>query len=180
MAKPEANTNKNVNKIIIVVCLLIIVGGAIYLLAKGSDSSTSTTKVSSSNAKMFITPQSKQVSQGTELTVKIEADSEDKNVNTVEADVSYPVKYFEFESIDEAGSAFPVGVQGDAKDGVITIVRGSTKPVKGKILVGTIKLQVKDQAGSTQLDFTKDTKLFSSTTNKDILAKTSGATVTVK
>jgi hypothetical protein len=176
--KPLIQNNKT-SKIIAAVCVLVIVAVGLFLLLK-DDKTTPATQVSYGDASLSLSPATQAVTKGQQIDVSVWANSGSKGINTVEADINYPADYFDFVSVDDTNSSLPYAVEGDAKDGVITIVRGTTSSVKGNSLVAVVKLQAKDQAGVAKLSFSKDSKVFTSNNNKNILSKTGTGTYTIK
>lgn len=173
--------NKKANKIIAIVCAVVIIAVGLSLLLRGdSVAPGAASKPKHPGVSLYISPSSQTLSKNSDLSLEVWASSGNDNINTVEANLSYSADYFEFQSVDGSGSSFPLAVQGDAKEGVISIVRGTTTPVKGKVLVATVKLHAKDKAGTTKIDFEMSSKLFDSKTNTAILPKTSQATYKIK
>lgn len=177
----SSTPNKKTSKIIALVCVVVIIVVGLALVLKGNDPApASNSQSSEGQASFYVSPDTQSVAKGQQLSINVWANSGSKSINTVEADLSYAADYFDFVGVEGTNSSFPYGVQGDAKDGVITIVRGTTNPVKSNSLVAVIKLQAKDKAGSTKISFTKDSKIFAKGGTKNILSKTTAGKYTIK
>lgn len=176
----NARQNKKISKIIAIICVIIIVAAALVVLLRDKTEAPSASTEKPSGVSMYVSPDAQTLSRGQELSLSVWANSDEEKVNAVEADINYPTDYFSFEKVDDTTSSFPLAVQADEKDGKITIVRGTTTPIQGNNLIAVVKLQIKDKSGRARISFTKDSKLFGSSSNKDILKSTKTGTYTIK
>lgn len=77
------------------------------------------------------------------LSIPIKLSTSDKNIYSLQAEISYPVNLLKFEGIDYTSSSFPLEVVSKENNGQISIIRGSFSPVKGSDkLIGTLNFRV--------------------------------------
>lgn len=80
---------------------------------------------------------------GGTLSIPVKLSTSDKNIYSVQAEISYPANLLKFESIDYTLSSFPLEVVSKENSGQISIIRGSFSPVKGSDrLIATLNFKV--------------------------------------
>jgi hypothetical protein len=138
-------------------------------------------------ASLSVTPSSQTVTEGDIVTVVIHVNSGTDDINSVQANLSYPTSKLAFSALDYTGSAFGVHASQNTGGGVIQVGLGTTSPVQGSQTVVTVKFQA-IASGSASLsygcDFDSSTCpagniVLRSSDNADILTSKTGATVTV-
>lgn len=173
----KTSNNKNTSKIVAVVCVIIILVAGAVLIFRGNSAAPSNGAL---NPSLYVSPDSQSVGKNQEIKVSVWADSTDQKVSTVEADIKYPADTFDVVKVDAAKSSFQVSLPVKQSEGYVSIVRGSTTPLKGTLLVAVLTLQSKDKTGTGSLTFTEDSKLFATGQTKSILAETKNGKFTVK
>lgn len=154
--------------VLIAVLVFLVFGANVFGSVQNKDS-----KKSESNVHMMLESDKTIAYSGDIVTIKVYADSAATNVNAVQAAVKYPSDILEFKEVDAANSGYPIQAYQSTDDGKIEVVRGVVGGVSNKQLVAELKFVAK-AAGNAQLTFDKDgTILVDSTTNKNILEKSS-------
>jgi len=167
------------NVIIIVVCLVvIIIAGLAIALRKNSSTSTSVNP--NSPVSLYLSPAKQTINGGADISVGVWANTNDKDVTAVQANLTYPSDMFEFVSIDSSGSAFALDAQSKGGDGKVSIARANTQPVSGNVEVAIVKLHALDKTGPAKVEFASGSAMVDSTTNKNVLETTVPATYTIK
>lgn len=119
---------------------------------------------------IILTPNSKPVSKGEDLAVKVELETGKGNgTNSYMAILSYPQDKLEFVSINTDGSPFAMSLVSKGGDGKVSMIRGSTKTVEGKLLAGTVNFKAKSQADASDVKVTNESAIIRSSDNSNIL-----------
>jgi hypothetical protein len=69
-------------------------------------------------------------------------------INAVETDISYPSSKLQYVGFSATGSAFEISATNGGSDGLATVARGTTTPVTGSALVGTMTFKALVGSGS--------------------------------
>lgn len=125
-----------------------------------------------------VDPSANSVAVGSEFPVAIRAMSSTP-VNAVQATITYPSDKLTLVSINTAGTAFDIGAEENITAGTISLIRGTTTPKTGNLLVATALFKAK-AAGTASVLVTNDSKLVSSQSNTDILQTTGSGTYTIQ
>jgi hypothetical protein len=141
-------------------------------LAAPSGGNKSRSNLSAPN--LTLSPTSKRVSVSSPLVVELWADSAGRNVNAVQANLTYPLDKLNFVNVDTTGSAFGLAVQANGENGKISIARGSFEPISGKLYIAKINFTGAARSGKATVSFAQGRALLSSDTNQDILTATYG------
>ncbi|HET8709310.1 MAG TPA: cohesin domain-containing protein [Candidatus Saccharimonadales bacterium] len=128
---------------------------------------------------LYLTPASGSYSTGSSFTVQIREDSQSQQVNSIQADLTYPQTLLQFVSADTTGSPFTTTVQNSGGSGTINlgvgILAGSTS---GDQLVGTITFNVL-AAGTAAVAFSNTSGIASADTSTNICQAENGASFTL-
>jgi cytoskeletal protein RodZ len=147
-----------------------------------SNGSGNSSKSSSATGSLSLSSPSsptKKVAKDSTLTLEVWADSGAQSVNALQVNLSYPQEKLSFIKVDGSGSAFTLDAQSSGGNGTVKIARGNIKPISGRLLVAKVQFKALDDSGNATVTFDKSSVLISSTTNKNILGKTDGATYTL-
>ena len=90
-------------------------------------------QTSKTGASFYLTTASKDVKQGAEFTFDVWSDSQEENVNAVQANINYPADKFDFVKVDGSGSAFELEAQATGGDGQVQIGRAHIGDLRGKL-----------------------------------------------
>lgn len=190
---PTTKPRKGVIILVIFIALLAL-GGSIYALTAQKTEpqapNTNTTpdqninnnnsQTTGKTAQLKTEPATSTTKIGETITLSIWVDSDDQQISTVEAYLTYPTDKFEFVSIDGNGSAFGIQAEQTGADGNISITRAQVNGVSGKQLLAKINLKAKTESGEGALAFTDESKIFTlSTEPQNILGNTTGTTLTI-
>lgn len=132
-------------------------------------------------AKLYLSPDSADVSQNSSLTVSIRVNSGSEQINVVQANLSYPADKLDFVTITNS-SAFSIPVGEDqGGNGSVRIGRGSLMPVSGDQLVASVEFKVKAVDGSASITFAAGSAVKKADgQGTDILGETQGGTYMIK
>jgi hypothetical protein len=97
---------------------------------------------SAASATLYLTPASGSYTTGQTVTLSILENSGTEDVNTVQANLTYPTSLLSFTSIDGNNSAFGIDAGSTGGAGVVSIARGSTTSVTGAQLISTVTFTV--------------------------------------
>jgi hypothetical protein len=128
---------------------------------------------------LYLEPSSQKVSAGSTLSLQIWLDTKSEPVNAVQANLTYPVDKFNFESIDSTGSAFEVEAQSSGGNGIIKVARGHVGSITGVQLVATLNLKSLSSSGKASIDFASGSAAVRSTDNVNVLQSTTGSRFTI-
>ena len=129
-------------------------------------------------ASIYLSPSSKTVNAGSQLSVAIRFNSGSVSINAVQANLSYPTSQLEFVSIDAVGSAFEQQFQNTGGGGSVKIARTTVTPVSGDNLVARVIFKAKS-TGTASVNFTSGTTIVRSSDNKEETSTKSGGTYTI-
>jgi hypothetical protein len=161
---------------------MLFAGVGCFLIFKSSAAPSPTTGANSTDSSatvmMWVEPATQQLKPNATLTAEVWIDSGSQEVNAVQAHLSYSPDKLDFVSIDSSTSAFSIEAESQGTNGQITVVRGTTKPLTGKQLVSKVTFRPHTRighGGQVKLNLTSESRVLSSTNNKDILSsRTSG------
>jgi hypothetical protein len=165
------------NQLLLVIGALVILLGIVLYAANNSNSTPKSAPPSVSqnaNSTLRLSPASKTVTGGSNLSIQIWENSYDQKVNAVQANLAYDPAKLMFLNIDASSSAFKLEVPSSGGNGEVKIGRGQQTPLTGNQLVAIVNFNVIGTGGSTSVSFASGSQLASATTNKNILAKTYG------
>ena len=113
--------------------------------------------VYSAEGTLYLSPASKTVNVGSNFTIAIRIDSNEININAVQANLSYPTGKLDFVSIDTSTSAFNVPMQETGGGGSVKIARMVIpNSIKGDKLVANVTFKAKS-AGTATVSFVSGT-----------------------
>jgi len=90
-------------------------------------------------------------------------------VNALQASLTYPADKTQLLSLDSAGSPFTVQAQEDAAAGTINLIRGSLRPLMGRLKVATLTF-ANPRGGPALLSFTRTSRALRAVDAGDVLA----------
>ena len=90
---------------------------------------------------LYLSPSTKTVAVGAEVDVQVRLNTGTYWVNVAQTNFTYSTSEFRVLGFDQTGSAFSIIAQLNASDGIIQVAKGSTVPVKGDVLVTTVRFQ---------------------------------------
>jgi len=128
---------------------------------------------------LTVEPESRQVGNGELLTLRVWADSLDKPMAAVEAQLSYPTDRFEYVGFDAGASRFTVDNASRGEAGLVVLSRSYTPTpdmagLTGRQFIGKVVLRAKGAAGAASVGFTESSRILQAGSNTDILERTSG------
>lgn len=131
------------------------------------------------SVKMWLVPAAQTATVGSMSTLEIWEDSANEPVNAVQASLSFPADRVAYSGVDAAGSSFGVSAQSTAEGGKVTIVRGSTEPLRGKQLVARVNFKMQAR-GTVKIDLTNQSQILRSSDNINILSGRTGTQYNVR
>jgi hypothetical protein len=111
-------------------------------------------------ATLYLLPQSQTVYQGDTFIVEVRLDTEEKEINTVGIDLTFPTDLLEVIDLSKGGSVLTLWVEEPmVKDNIISFVGGTPGGFKGEGLIGKITFLGKE-IGKAIVDFKDTPKVF--------------------
>lgn len=135
--------------------------------------------VYSAEGTLYLSPASKTVNVGSNVTIAIRVDSKGTNINAVQANLSYPTGKLGFVSISAEGSAFPIQLENSGGGGSVKIAGANPTPVKGDNLIASVTFKAKS-AGTATVSFASGTVVVKSSDNKELTTTKNGGSYTIK
>lgn len=127
-------------------------------------------------AEMYLNPPEQTVAEGESFNVEIRVDAGEEAVNAAGALVEYPVDTFELNEVDADNSDFEVEATNETNEGSVEIVRGSTEPQSGDLLLASLMFTMTREADSAAVTLNEaESNVVRESDNTDILGHTSGA-----
>lgn len=152
-------------RIAAVVTAAVIFYGAVMsatVLAQGAD--------------LYLDPQEQTVAEGESFEVEIRVDAGEEAVNAAGALVEYPVDTFELNEVDISSSDFGVDATNETNEGSVEVVRGSTEPQSGDLLLASLMFTMTREADSAAVTLNEaESNVVRESDNTDILGHVSGA-----
>lgn len=121
---------------------------------------------------MYVAPASGSFGTGSSFSIDIRVNTSGV-VNAVQADMTYSSN-LQFVAIDASGSPFAIDASSTGSNGLVSIARATTVPVKGDQLLAKVTFRVLS-AGTGGLQFNNSSVALSSTTNTNVLTSRTGA-----
>jgi hypothetical protein len=147
-----------------------------------------TVRVRAASGSLFLTPVTQNVSVGSTLSVVIHEDSSTEPINAAQAKLTYPADKLTYKNISYTTSVFDVHAYENGGSGTVKLSVGKTPPpTTGDQIVATVNFEV-IATGTASVDFgcilnysncTDGNAIIRSTDNTDILAFTTGTSVTL-
>ncbi len=123
-----------------------------------------------SSPQILLEPNKKTVSAGEILSITVSLDTGAGNAsNSYIASLEYPKDKLTYESIDADKSPFTMALEAEGGDGKVSIIRGSTKALEGKLIAGTVNFKAKVETGAEVVTVSKDSAIIRSSDNTNIL-----------
>jgi hypothetical protein len=141
----ESSKNKNMKKKILTLILAftlfsVIIGQSAAVFAAGATMTMSANKST--------------VAAGGSVIVAVYMNGGGDNVNTVQANISYPASKLQYVGVSYTGSAFSITTPDNGgSGGVVVLANGSITPVTGSGLVATLTFKALAASGSAALSF---------------------------
>jgi hypothetical protein len=114
-------------------------------------------------AHLYLSPNNSTFAAGENVTMEVRLNTDGKNINAVQADLSYPQDMLEFVSVDAASSAFPIEAQLTGGNGSVKIARGNIAGVTGDVLVAKVTFKTITSSAKGKKAGTAAKVVFSST-----------------
>jgi len=128
-----------------------------------------TTKPVLAAANFWLSPSSKSISQGQNISITIGVDTNGESVNAVQANLSYPVDKFDYVSLSTSGSALSIIAEKSVSGGQVRIAGGAMPPgFSGSKSIATITLKAKVNSGSASISFNSDSSVLRNSDNQNI------------
>lgn len=108
---------------------------------------------------------------GDDIDVNLVLNTGDERINAAEIVLDYPQNKLEVKEVRINNQVFDVQVQGEDKNGKVTIIVGSTKPQVGSVNIATVIFEATSK-GEADMDFDPATKVLSYDTNLNVLQNT--------
>ncbi|MDB5162670.1 MAG: hypothetical protein JWO54_284 [Candidatus Saccharibacteria bacterium] len=128
---------------------------------------------------LVLSPASRSYSNGATVTVTILVKTGSTEVNTVQANLTYPTNRLSFQSISTSGSPFTTVIESSGGSGSVRlgsgILGGSTSGTKTVAIVTFTASGV----GSVAITFAAGSGVADANTSSDVLQSTTGATYTI-
>ena len=130
---------------------------------------------------LYVSPGSQQVSVGQTLQLAIKLNTNNQDVNAIQADLSYPADKFEFVKIDGANSLFNIDASSTGGNGTISIARGNLTSVNSTdALIATVHLKALSSGRRASVSFNDSSAILRASDNTNILAKKISGQYTIK
>lgn len=167
-------TSKKTSPLLVAGVLAIVIFGAMAVVLSLSSSS-------SSGPVMQLETARNSIKVGDHFRVGVYSDSQDVNVNAVQASVTYPADHVEFaDVVDNDASSYPIRANQSVESGKIEITKGVIGGVTNKALVSEIEFVAK-QPGSVTIAYDKQgTVLLKSDGSSNILKDNSFKQITIE
>ena len=120
---------------------------------------------SAAGASISLTANRGTVAAGGSLIVAVYMNGGGTAVNAIQADVSFPSSKLQYVGYSSSGSAFEIGASSGGGDGLASVARGTTSPVAGSALVGTLTFKALAGSGSAAISVAGSSSLVSATDN---------------
>ncbi|MDB5175228.1 MAG: Fibronectin, type domain protein [Candidatus Saccharibacteria bacterium] len=132
--------------------------------------------VFAAGATMTMTANKTTVAAGGSVIVAVYMNGGGDNVNTVQANISYPASKLQYVGVSYTGSAFSITTPDNGgSGGVVVLANGSITPVTGSGLVATLTFKALAASGSAALSFAGGTALVYD--NAEVLSAKGGLTL---
>jgi Bacterial Ig domain len=132
-----------------------------------------------SSDKMYLSPSSGTHTVGSTFSVAIRENSNTDQVNTVEADLTYPTSKLQYISTSLSGTAFGITAVKTGGSGSTSTQLGTMSSVTGDKLVATVTFKVL-ASGSGSVTFASSSQVLSSSTNSNVLGSMTGGSYTLQ
>ena len=125
-------------------------------------------------ARLFLSPAKQTSLVGDILTITVNEDSLNKQINAVQANLSYDPNALEFVSFDNTSSAFDLEAQSVVNNGQVTIARAHVSSLTGQWQVTKVSFKVLKKFNRSTVDFVSGSAIVNSTDNTNILGSSVG------
>lgn len=127
-------------------------------------------------ADIYLDPQEQTVAEGESFEVEIRVDAGEEGVNAAGALLEYPADTFELNEINTDNSDFEVDATEETDHGSVEIVRGSTEPRSGDLLLASLSFTMTRQADSAAIMLSEaESNVVRESDNTDVLGHASSA-----
>jgi hypothetical protein len=126
---------------------------------------------------LYLSAVSGSYTAGSQFTVEVRVNALTEQINAAQADISYPSN-LQLVAVDSTASAYDIKAEETLGSGSVTIVRGSTTPLSGDMLVTKLTFRVM-AAGTGTLDVLDSSVVLSYATHTDILDNRQDLTYTL-
>lgn len=133
---------------------------------------TPTEAMAQATASFILQPDKTSLNAGENLIITIDMNTGGQNVNSYITNLSYPEDKFTYEDINTDGSPFTMALEAKGGNGEVNIIRGTTKAVNGKELIGKASFKAKMNASADEIKLTSKSAIISSD-NENILPNSS-------
>lgn len=131
------------------------------------------------SARLYLSPASGGVANGSNLVVNVYEDSGSSGINAVQANLTYPTNLLSYVSYSSS-SAFSVEAENPSGNtGSLRFARGSITARTGAQLVVTITFKAVTSSGSASVVFSSGSEVVDSSENQNILTSTAGGNYTL-
>lgn len=130
------------------------------------------------SGKIYVTPATKTLAVGENVTVEVRVDTGDEQANAAEARLTYDAAKLEFTSVSGEGSVYGVDAESKGGSGSVIIARGNIQPVSGDGLLGKVTFKSLS-GGEAKIDVTAESRALRPSDQADIITERTGATMTV-
>lgn len=182
MATTESiNLHKNGKRKVLLIFITLFAAVGLYFLVQSSAASRTTSGATTSTAvNLYLKPSSISVNNGSQAVFEVRMNTQGKNVNAVNAEISYPVDKMQFVSIDATMSPLDFKLNEQGANGVIKIARGTTSYVTGDVLIGKVTMKATASRTKGQMTFLSQSAIVDAANATNILEQTFGSNITFK
>lgn len=135
-------------------------------------------RAQAAGASMTMTANSTTVASGATVIVAVYVNGGGNNVNTVQANISYPASKLQYVGVSYTGSAFSISTPDNGgSGGLVAIANGTITPITGSGLLATITFRALADSGTAELGFAGGSALIYD--NAEVPSAKSGLTLTL-